>query len=175
VSDASRVARNTPVAACQGLLKIEPLIVHAGDDPLTVMRRAAQQPSTRLIGVVDDGDGKLIGVLPILRLAQAVVVRVAPEAVMSGLVNLDEIASFGHVVEARTIGDVMLEPSSVTPTSTIDEAFRKMHTRHQSGLYVVDDADRPTGYLDLLELVLVYVDTLEREALDPPRSAPDES
>jgi hypothetical protein len=36
-----------------------------------------------------------------------------------------------------------------------------MHQRHLSGLYVVDPDGRPTGYLDLLELVLLYVDALE--------------
>jgi hypothetical protein len=36
-----------------------------------------------------------------------------------------------------------------------------MHKRHLSGLYVVDEGGRPTGYLDLLELVLLYVDALE--------------
>jgi CBS domain-containing protein len=174
MTDANKIARQTPVAACQGLLQIEPLIVHPGDDPLVVMRLAAQQPSTRLIGVVGD-DGRLIGVLPILRLAQAVVVRVAPESVMSGLTDLAEIAEFGHVVEARTIDDVMLAPNAVSPTATIDEAFRKMQARHQSGLYVVDDDGRPTGYLDLLELVLVYVDTLEQAQRDRNTPASTES
>jgi CBS domain-containing protein len=174
MTDANKIARHTPVAACQGLLKIDPLLVRSGDDPLVVMRRAAQQPATRLIGVVGD-DGRLIGVLPILRLAQAVVVRVAPESVMSGLTDLAEIAEFGQVVEARTIDDVMLAPNAVSPTATIDEAFRKMQARHHSGLYVVDDDGRPTGYLDLLELVLVYVDTLEQAQRDRNTPAPTES
>ena len=108
--------------------------------------------------------------MPIIRLAQAVVVRVAPETVMRGLADVDQIAAFGHVVEARTMRDVMLEPSSVRPDATIDEAFRTMQTRHQSGLYVIDEDGRPTGYLDLLELVLVYVNTLERAAADDPPS-----
>ena len=169
MTDAHRIARRTPVSACQNMLSIEPLLSAADDDPLVVMRRASEQPATRLIGVVD-GDGRLVGVVPIIRLAQAVVVRVAPETVMRGLADVDQIAAFGHVVEARTMRDVMLEPSSVRPDATIDEAFRTMQTRHQSGLYVIDEDGRPTGYLDLLELVLVYVNTLERAAADDPPS-----
>jgi CBS domain-containing protein len=166
-------ARRTPVSACQGLLQIEPLLVHVDTDVLAATRMAAAQPATRLIGVVDD-TGSLVGVLPILRLAQAVIARVAPEAIMSALTDLADIASFGHTVEARTVGEAMLEPSAVSPSATIDEAFRKMHTRHQSGLYVVDPNGRPTGYLDLLELALVYVDVLEHQAEAHP-AEPDAS
>ena len=41
-----------------------------------------------------------------------------------------------------------------------------MRARHLSGLYVVDAAGRPTGYLDLLELPCRYVEALEDA---PPR------
>ena len=46
-------------------------------------------------------------------------------------------------------------------TATVDAAFHMMRTRHLSALYVVDAAARPTGYLDLLELAVSYVDALE--------------
>ena len=156
-------ARDTPVSACVGLLEIEPLVLTEETDVLVALRRAAERPATRLIAVVD-GSGRLVGVVPILRLAQAAVARVAPEAMLSSLDDLEEIATFSHTVEARTLREAMLEPNAVTPTATIDEAFRKMHARHQSGLYIVDGDGRPTGYLDLLELALVYVGVLEGSA-----------
>ena len=161
-----RAARRTPVSACQSRLSIEPLLLDRDTDVLVAVRAAAAQPATRVIGVVDQ-DGRLVGVLPILRLAQAVVVRVAPEAIMSSLNDLSDIAAFSHAVEARTLGEAMVEAPSVKATSTIDEAFRKMHSRHHSGLYVVDDDGRPTGYLDLLELALVYLDVLEAAPEQP--------
>jgi hypothetical protein len=52
----------------------------------------------------------------------------------------------------------------IAETATIDEAFRRMHARHLSGLYVVDAAGRPTGYLDLLELTMRYVEALEADS-----------
>jgi CBS domain-containing protein len=55
----------------------------------------------------------------------------------------------------------MLPPASIKETATVDEAFRLMHARHLSGLYVVDDNGRPTGYLDLLEVSLRYLEALE--------------
>jgi CBS domain-containing protein len=159
-----RLARQTPVAVCQALLAIEPLVVNRGEDLHTVLRRSAAQPATRLIAVVDDA-GRLVGVMPILRLAESVVAHVVPEALLSDIADVADVARFGHAVEARTAADVMLEPASVTPEATLGEAFRLMHQRRLSGLYVVDADRRPTGYLDLLELAVAYVDALEGHPL----------
>jgi CBS domain-containing protein len=154
-----RIARDTPVSNCVGLLEIEPLLVRPGDDLVDVLRRASAQPQTRVLGVVDDA-GLLVGVLPILRLAEAVIVRVTPEALMVDLDDLEDIAWFGHAVEARNAGDAMLPPISIRPDKTVGEAFREMHRRRISGMYVVDAEGRPTGYLDLLELAAIYVDAI---------------
>jgi CBS domain-containing protein len=161
-----RLARQTTVAACQALLEIEPLIVGLGEDLHEILRRSAAQPATRLIGVVDDA-GRLVGVLPILRLAESVVAHVVPEALLADIADIADVARFGHAVEARTAADVMLEPASIRPAGTLGEAFRLMHQRRLSGLYVVDDDGRPTGYLDLLELAVAYVDALERRLPNP--------
>jgi CBS domain-containing protein len=61
----------------------------------------------------------------------------------------------------------MLPPATVEGQATVDDAFRVMHARRLSGLYVVDDAGRPTGYLDLLELTMHYVAALEADAPAP--------
>jgi CBS domain-containing protein len=157
----------TLVSECASLLPIEPVLIHADADPLTVVRTATSHPATRLLGVVDD-DGKLVGVLPLLRLVETVVIRVSPETLLAGDADLDEAARFGFEVGARRISDIMLPPVSILGTSTVDEAFRLMHARHQSGLIVVDEEGRPTGYLDLLEVAVRYLEVLERT---PPTSA----
>ena len=157
-----RLARQTPVSICQDLLAIEPLIASLDEDLLALMHRAVAQPATRLVGVVD-ADGRLAGVLPIVRLAESVIARVVPEALLSGITDVADVARFGHTVEARTAGEAMLPPATIAPAATVAEAFREMHARRLSGLYVVDAAGRPTGYLDLLELALVYTRALEQE------------
>jgi CBS domain-containing protein len=143
-----------------GLLEIEPLLVHRDDDLLVVMRQAAAQPQTRLIGIVDEA-GVLVGVLPIIRIAESVIGRVVPESLLSDIEDADDVASFGHAIEAQTAGDAMIPPASIRPEATIDDAFRRMHARHLSGLYVVDADGRPTGYLDMLELAIRYVEAIE--------------
>lgn len=169
-----RLARQTPVSTAQALLAIEPLLVGTDDDLLAVMRRAAGQPQTRLIGVVD-GAGAIVGVLPILRLVESVVARVVPESLLTNITDIADIARFGHAVEARTAGQAMLAPATIDPRATIADAFRIMHQRRLSGLYVVGPDGRPTGYLDLLELALVYVEALEAGPVDagPPPAGLD--
>ena len=171
MTGSARIARRTPVSVCQSRLAIEPLTVGPEDDLLEVLRRSTAQPATRLIGVVDPS-GVLIGVVPILRLAEAVVARVVPEALLSGIADIADVAEFGHAVEARLARDVMLAPATIAPEATVADAFREMHHRHLSGLYVVDVAGRPTGYVDLLELALVYVDVLEAERPAEPDGPP---
>jgi CBS domain-containing protein len=96
-----------------------------------------------------------------------VIGRVVPEALLADIDDIDDVARFGHAIEARTAGDAMIDRAVTRPDATIDQAFRLMHSRHLSGLYVVDADGRPTGYLDLLELAIRYVEALET---DPSRT-----
>lgn len=81
------LARHTPVSASQHRLAIEMVLVGTDDDLLAVMRRSAEQPETRVIGIVDDS-GVLVGVLPVVRLAEAVIARVTPEALLTDITDM---------------------------------------------------------------------------------------
>lgn len=151
MSEARRLSRSTPVSACEGLLAFEPLLVSLDTDVIEILRRAAVRPSTRLIGVIDD-DRRLVGIIPIRDLVEAVVARVMPEALMTDVSDVEDLARFGHVVGSRAAVDVMQPSAAVLPTATIARAFREMQRRGLSGVYVVDEDDRPIGYLDALEL-----------------------
>lgn len=126
------------------------------------MRIAAQQPSTRSMGVVD-ATGRLVGIVRVAALAEAVVAHAVPEAFFAGAGDIDEIGQFGQALDATTIGEIAREPATITGERTLADAFRLMHERHLSGLYVVDAEGRPTGYLDLQELAMRYVEALEAE------------
>ena len=155
----ARLDRSASVADCVQLLAIEPLLVHPDDDLLDVLRRAARQPSTRLIGVVDD-DGVMVGVIRIRDLVEDVLANTIPEALMSDLTSVDDVARFGQQVESRTARDAMLPPAAVPPEASVVAAFRRMLRDGLSGVYVVDPAGRPTGYLDRLELAFLATNGL---------------
>lgn len=168
MSNRPRLAKQTTVAVCQRLLAIEPLIVNEDDPVGTVMRRSAAQPETRLIGVVN-AEGVLSGVIPILRLAEGVIARVVPESLMGDIADIADVARFGHAVEARTAKEAMIPAATISPEATIGDAFKAMHHLRLSGLYVVEPDGRPTGYLDLLELAISYLDALEADPTDEPK------
>ncbi|NJD27068.1 MAG: CBS domain-containing protein [Chloroflexi bacterium] len=168
-----RLARQTRVADCQDLLGIGPLLVHREDDLLDVVRRSAVQPETRTIGVIDD-EGRVIGIIRVLRLTESIVARVAPEAVMAGIRDADEVGRFGHAVEDRIAGDIMEPPATISPDATVSEAFREMHRNRVTGMYVVNAEGRPTGYIDLLELAIRLADALEEERAESDEGSPSE-
>ena len=155
-----RAAGASRLRPASNRLDIGPLLVHADDDLLDVARRAAAQPATRLIGVVDD-ENRLLGVLPTLRVVEDVIARVDPGALMTDIADIADVARFSHAVEARTAGDAMQEPFAALPTATVGEVFRLLRERHLSGIYVVEPDRRVVGYMDLLELAVLYLDVLK--------------
>lgn len=161
----ARLDRAATVASCVHLLNIEPLLVHVDADLLDVLRQAARQPSTRLVGVVDD-DGRMVGVIRIRDLVENVLAHTIPEALMSDLMSVDDVARFGHTVAARTAREAMLPPAAVPPEATVVAAFRRMLKDGLSGVYMVDAAGRPVGYLDRLELAFLATNGLASTA-DP--------
>ena len=106
--------RHAPVSASQHRLAIEMLLAGTDDDLLAVMRRSAEQPETRVIGVVD-ASGLLTGVLPVVRLAEAVIARVTPEALLTDISDMVDVTRFGQAIGARVVREVMVEPAAVAP------------------------------------------------------------
>jgi len=147
---------HTPVAVAEGLLAIEPVLV-AADDPLdAVIRRAGRSPSTRVLGVVDPA-GVLLGVVTSHDLVAAVAGRLAPGALLTRIHDADGMEEYARYVEAKVARDLMRPPASLPESATLAEAFHLMVLRNLSGVYVVDAAGRPTGYLDGLELAAAIV------------------
>lgn len=155
------LASRTPIREVEHLLNIEPNAVHAGDDLLEVARRVFGQPETRILCVLDEEE-RLIGLLPVLRVVEEVVARVAPEELMADITSLEAAGRFGREIAARTAADLMLPPRALRPDDTAGDAFAAMHEERLSGLPVVDEESRVTGYVDLLELAFHYLEELER-------------
>lgn len=163
MSESGRVARQSRVAECQDLLEIGPLLVQLDDDLLEIVRRSSSQPATRTLGVVDD-EGRIVGIIRVLRLTESVVARVAPEAIMAGIQDAEAVGRFARAIEDRVARDIMEPPSTISPDATVSEAFREMHRNQLTGMYVVDPEGRPIGYVDLMELTLCLADALEDES-----------
>lgn len=161
-----RISKRTRVGEVHGRLDIEPVVVGVDEDLISAARRPMARPGTRLLAVVD-AEGRLVGVLPVLRLVEEIVARVSPEELMAEVTDLESAGRFGREVGAHVCRDLMGPPVHLTRDSTVADAFRAMHEHQYSGLPVVDDQMQVVGYVDLLELALRYLDQL------PASSAPE--
>jgi len=82
---------------------------------------------------------------------------------------MEHLAREGLSDRAELAGDVMVDPVSVHPDETVRTAFERMHESKLNGLPITD-ADRVVvGYVDQLELLLVWVRASGRDALLEPR------
>ncbi len=69
---------------------------------------------------------------------------------------------------ARTAGDIVLQPVSVHPDETVRTAFERMHASHLNGLPITDRGERVVGYVDQLELLIVWIHATGRRGLLEP-------
>ena len=154
MTERPRLSHRTSVADCDALLPIQGRLVAPDLSLSDALAHAVQQPQTRVLGVVD-ADGRLVGIVPIVRLAEALVARVLPEPLLGDLTEEVDRRRLMGAVRARTVGDLVQSPATVTANARVLDAFRVLHERRLSGLYAVDADGRPVGYLDLLELAVL--------------------
>ena len=81
----------------------------------------------------------------------------APEEFLTEILEHGRMEEYGRMMRARTAGELMQPPVYVTVQDTIGDAFARMHDHDLEGLPVVDEALRPVGYLDRLELIKVWL------------------
>ena len=150
------VLKRTTIREVERVLDIEPTIVRAGDDLIDVARQAFGRPSTRVLSVVDD-EGRLVGILPVLRVVEEIVARAAPEQLLADISTVEQATRFAEEVSARTAGQLMLAPVFLRLDDTVSVAFAAMHVHRLSGLPVLDEDRHVVGYVDVLELALRYL------------------
>ncbi len=153
---AESVTLRTPIVEADRLLSVDPILVAPGDDLQHVAETAARQPGARTIAVVDDAR-RLLGVIPVRVLVNDIFLKLVPEEFLGEIVGYDQVLTYAKHVGARTARDIMVEPVSVRADEAVRDAFERMHRSKLNGLPIVDEADRVIGYVDQLELLLVWV------------------
>jgi CBS domain-containing protein len=164
-----RLAKRTQVREIERSLDIDPNVVRATDDLLTVARQAFRKPQTRVLAIVDE-EGRLVGVVPAVRIVEEIVANAAPETLIAEISDLAGVERFGREVGAKVAMDLASPPIALQLDDTVGDAFRLMHEHHYTGLPVIDAERRVVGYVDLLELALRYLEPAERTGPPEPRS-----
>ncbi|MDQ3327352.1 MAG: CBS domain-containing protein [Chloroflexota bacterium] len=150
------ITQRTTIREADALLEIESITVRAGDDLQRVAEAAGAQPGARVIAVVDH-EGRLAGILPVQVLVDNIYLKIVPEEFLAEITGIEQTLAYARNMGARTAGDLMLDPVSVGMNDTVRDAFALLHRPEVSGLPITDDERRVVGYIDQLELLLVWV------------------
>lgn len=117
-----------------------------------------QSPRTLTLAVVDEKN-QLLGLIPFRQVVEEIFLQVSPEIFLQDIHSFSDAEQFAvktRLSNATTAKEMMLPPLFVRPNDTIVEAFSKMQTNRLTGLPIVDDSLVVIGYLDLLELVMIW-------------------
>lgn len=158
------ITQATPVSEADRLLSVEGVVVHASESLQQVAEQAVRNPACRLMAVVDDLD-RLVGVLPVRTLVDDIFVKIVPEQFLGKLDDYSGVMDYAERLRARAVGDVMLDAISVQRAQTVREAFELLHRHELAGLPIVDEERHVVGYIDQLELLLVWVRATGRNRL----------
>lgn len=144
------------VADLRALGLLDPFSMVGADSKFADLVQAViAQPLVRTIAVTDT-DGVLTGIISMRAFYGALVADVYPSAVMADVVSFESALEYGDQMVHPTAGEMMLDADSVSLTDTLHDAFIALHRSGQAGLPVVDDDDRPVGYLDQLAILPLW-------------------
>jgi len=148
--------RDIAVGELSDKLGLKPVMVSAGTPLDEVARTILVRPGVQVACVVAE-DGRLTGLLDIRTVVDNLFLQILPEEFLSKISHLDDVIEFADISRMRTAADAMQEPAWVMRDESIKDAFKKMHERHLSGLPVVDESYRVTGYVSLMDLLSVFL------------------
>ena len=165
------ITQQTPIAEADRLLRIGPVVVHAGDSLKQLAELAVENAACRVLSVVDES-GRLVGLIPVRVLVNDIFLKIVPEEFLAEIADYQAVLQYAAHVGARTCGQIMSEPVSVHPDETVRDAFERMHAHRLYGLPITDEDERVVGYIDQLELLLVWVRATGRSRLLEPEVRP---
>jgi CBS domain-containing protein len=162
------ITQATPIADADTILRMGPVVVPAGASLHAVAEAAVENTGCRVIAVVDD-DEHLVGVIPIRVLVNDIFLKIVPEEFLGEILDYEGALKYAEHVGARTAADIMHTPVSVRRDESVRDAFERMHAAKLNGLPITDESNRVVGYVDQLELLLVWVRATGRQALLEPK------
>jgi len=166
------ITQATPIAEADTILRMEPVVVDAGASLHSVAEAAVENTGCRVIAVID-ADDRLIGVIPIRVLVNDIFLKIVPEEFLGEILDYEGALKYAEHIGARTAGDILQPPVSVRRDETVRDAFERMHAAKLNGLPITDESNRVVGYVDQLELLLVWVHASDRQSLLEPKPEGD--
>ncbi len=145
--------RKIKVRDIRNLITQEASIVHRDDSLLKVAKKIVEDPKTRAVYVVDDNE-KLVGIIPVIELVQYLYSEYIPQEYI--------LYRFPILLSGKPrAGDIMLPPVYVHDDEKITDAFIKMFKNNLKELPVVDENMHIIGDLNILEMIVAWIESVE--------------
>jgi CBS domain-containing protein len=161
------ITQATRIEDADSLLSIGPVIVREDESLRQIAEKAVGNTGCRVLAVVD-ADDRLTGVIPVRVLVNDIFLKIVPEEFLGEIFDVEGALMYAAHVGARTASDIQLPPVSVRRGESLRDAFSRMHEAKLNGLPIIDDDAHVVGYVDQLEMLLVWVRTTGREGLLEP-------
>ena len=145
---------STPIAKLVDILGLQPSSVRRNDPIEKVVQEMLADPSVNVVGVVSE-EGRLVGLIDMATLSEALFFSIFPESFLAELNDVEAVMAFvrrPHDASSKA-GDIMQEAEFVHLDDTLLTAFKILQRRKLEGIPVVDEHNRPTGYIHLIELM----------------------
>lgn len=144
--------RSTCVANVLPMMGLDPIIVSATASLETIVSEMIAQPRVRVVCVVNDKK-RLIGLIDLGMLADAIFFTIFPEQFLNELVDLESALEYAERTHVQLAEDLMHHPVWLKEDDTLERAYHLMHENELSGLPVVDEHYHVISYISLLELM----------------------
>ena len=137
------------IKTVRSLITKEAPVVKEDDGVMEIAQKMVADPRTRSIYVVDEYN-RLKGIIPIQLFVQYLFFEYIPDEFLyyKAIKPLDEVVA----------KDIMIPPVWVKDEESISSAFRKMSAHNIRELPVVDDSMKIVGDLNILELIVAWID-----------------
>ena len=82
-----------------------------------------------------------------------------PEEFLSEITDLETMMAYADKTRSITAQDAMIPAAWVKQGETVKEAFKRMHANKLTGLPLVQECDQVVGYINLLEMLSLCIQT----------------
>jgi predicted transcriptional regulator len=148
--------KQTTVAEVISALKLNPAIISVEASLPEIVEELSMHPNVQVASVVNE-EKRLVGLIGAKSLSNALFLTIFPGEFLSDLEDLEEILAIADRRKVRSAGDIMQKPSWVHVEDTLEHAFHVLRKCELPGIPVVDDHYHVIGYINLVELMLVWL------------------
>ncbi|UCD83551.1 MAG: CBS domain-containing protein [Deltaproteobacteria bacterium] len=161
---ADKITAKTTLKEAGEIIRVEASVVAMKATLPEMVQKVIDNPRTRTLCVVDEEE-KLIGIIPSRTLDDDVFRRIVPEKFIQRHYGAKKLLKYLAGPEL-TAESIMRRPRFAKPNSTLAEVLRILYENDLEGIPIVDDELKIVGYVDMHEILAVWLEAAKRTEPD---------